>query len=160
MLVHDIRNPLSGSMAAVSLLEMEPELTDGQRLLVGKALQCLEKQSEMLEDILATAAAQNGCLQLNKESFALGDCVREQVLLQEEVAAFRRITIDCQGLDGNWQVNNADRRLLAGHCNLLMNALKYAKSDSTINVWLGAPGAAPLLPAGCQQGPRDVHDHQ
>lgn len=145
MLVHDIRNPLSGTIAAVSLLEMDPDLTTGQRALVGKALQCLEKQSEMLEDILATAAAQNGRLQLSRERFALGECVREQVLLQEEAAAFRRITIDCQGLEGNWQVENADRRLLGRViANLLMNALKYALGETTITVWIGPPAAAPL----------------
>jgi len=145
MLVHDIRNPLSGTIAAVSLLEMDQDLSTAQRLLVGKALQCLEKQSEMLEDILATAAAQNGRLQLKRESFALGECVQDQVLLQEEAAAFRRITIDCQGLDGDWRVENADRRLLGRViANLMMNALKYATGDTTITVWIGAPAAAPF----------------
>ncbi len=145
MLVHDMRNPLSGAMAAISLLEMDPNLTPNQQLLADKAIQCLEKQSDMLEDILATAAAQNGRLHLNRGDFDLGECVREQVLLQEETAAFKRIALDCQGLDGGWRVERGDRRLLGRVvANLLINALKYADRSTTVIVWIGPPAAAPI----------------
>lgn len=139
MLVHDIRNPLTGAMAALGLLEMESNITDGQRLLISNALNCLTKQRDMLQDILMTAAAQNGTLTLRRQVFDLGRCVQEQIRLQQDIANREQFTFHCQGLTDGYSVE-ADRELLSRvFANLIMNSLKYGKRGSAVNIWVGRP---------------------
>ena len=138
MLVHDIRNPLTGAMASLSLLEMESNITEEQRQLIQNALSCLMKQRDMLQDILLTAAAQNDRLVLRKESLDLDKCIQEQIALHQNVAINEQFTIDYHGLPDTRIT--ADRKLLNRViANLLMNALKYGKQKTRIDIWLGRP---------------------
>ncbi|MEW6220552.1 MAG: hybrid sensor histidine kinase/response regulator [Thermodesulfobacteriota bacterium] len=145
MLVHDMRSPLSAALAVAYLLEASTDLTPQQRDLVGRMRICLDRQEDMLQDLLCTAAIQNGRLQLVRETFTLGDLVREQLVIQESAAMAGRLTIDVQGLDRGWRVN-ADRRLLGRVvANLLTNAIKFARARTTISIRLG-PSTASVHP--------------
>lgn len=144
MLVHDIRNPLNGAIAAINLLEMDPNTNEDQRALIDITLSCLRTQMNMLQDLLTTAAAQNGSLVLEKESFDLGACVKEQILLQQGVVEMERFAFHYQGLDDGLLVT-ADRQLLGRViANLMVNALKYGRKSSRVEIWSGPPEKCPL----------------
>ncbi len=142
-LVHDMCNPLTGAMAALTLLELDPEATPRQADLIKKVRTCLNRQHEMLQDILCTAAAQNGHLTLNRQTIDLSCCIREQVELYRETAQSKKMEIRCHGVELPHPVNGDARLLNRVIANLLMNALKHGRSASTITIWLGKPQSCP-----------------
>lgn len=144
MLVHDIRNPLGGAIAALDMLGKCPDITEDHRFFINIAQNCLRTQMDMLQDMLTTAAAQNGSLVLAKQIFDLGACVKEQIQLQRGVVAMERFEFHCQGLEEGFHVT-ADQQLLGRViANLIMNALKYGRQRSRVDIWLGPPEKCPL----------------
>lgn len=147
MLVHDIRNPLGGAIGAMNMLAQDPNITKDQRFLIDLTQNCLEAQMNMLQDLLATVAAKNGSLVLNKRAFDLGECVREQIQFQQGVTKGRH-AFHCQGLEEGFSVT-ADKQLMGRVvANLIVNALKYGRQRSEVEIWLGPPERCPLPIAG------------
>lgn len=148
MLVHDLTSPLSNAVMCASILATDSDLTPRQGALVAKIKKSCLHQHSMMQDILMTAAAQNGKLALNKEFFDLGLCVQEQISLLEEVIASKNIAVQYVGKDHAWGVK-ADRRLMERViANLLMNALKYGKPKAPLDIWLGPAKAHPWVLPG------------
>jgi DNA-binding response OmpR family regulator len=143
MLVHDIRNPLGGAIGAINMLATDPNTTEDQRFLIKLAQNCLQTQMNMLQDLLATVAAKNRSLTLNKQTFDLGVCVQEQIAFQQGVVA-GVYDFQCQGLEDGLLVS-ADRQLIGRVvANLIVNAIKYGRQRSAITIWLGPPERCPL----------------
>ena len=148
MLVHDIRNPLGGAIGAIDMLAADPTITESQRFFIVLAQNCLKTQMNMLQDMLATVAAKNGTLVLNKHSFDFGACVQEQVRFQQGVMEMERCDFHCQGLDDELFVT-ADKQLIGRVvANLIVNALKYGQHRSLVEIWSGPPEKCPLPLAG------------
>ena len=168
MLVHDIRNPLGAAMGAIKMLGMDPNTTEDQRFLINLAQNCLQTQMGMLQDMLTTVAAKNGSLVLNKQTFDLGACVKEQVSFQQGVMATEHCDFHCQGLEHGLSVT-ADKQLIGRVVdNLIVNALKYGRKSSGVEIWSGPPEKCPLPITGqgrlafmiINQGsaiPKDIH---
>ncbi len=145
MLVHDLRNPLTSALGYLSLLALDKDITERQARFIQKIQAAINKQAEMLQDLLAIAAAKEGRLVLSKEVFSLCDCVREHMLLQHGSAVSRKVAFHFECFNKEMKVN-ADRNLLGRVIsNLLINAVKYSTSGSMIEVFTGMHDDIPML---------------
>lgn len=137
MLIHDLKNPLTGASGYLTLLAMDPDVTPKQRNLIQKIQVALQQQTEMLQDMLSLAAAKFGRLILEKEPFSLCDVVKENVFMQQGAAIQKGMAIHCEVSD-NTCIINADRRLIKRViANLLLNAIKYGECDHPIEIKVG-----------------------
>ena len=150
MLIHDLRNPLTGASGYLTLLAMDSDITPNQRNLIQKIQVALQQQTEMLQDMLSLAAAKFGRLALEKETFPLCDVVKENVFLQQGAALQRGMVISAEMSSAPCLVH-ADRRLIKRViANLVANAIKHGESDHPIEIYAGAMDECPYAkrPAG------------
>lgn len=145
MLVHDLRNPLTSALGYLSLLASDKDINERQARIIQKIQDAINKQVEMLQDLLAIAAAKEGMLTLSKEVFSLCDCVREHMLLQHGAAATKKMAIHFECFNQEIEIN-ADRSLIGRVIsNLITNAIKYGKSGSVIEVFTGRHHNIPMF---------------
>lgn len=131
MMVHDLRNPLSGIMGFLDVVQQgihERELSDDAMM----ALQASERLREILDDILRVRMLESGTVHLQRELVAVDALVRDAVTSLSGAAKARRVGISCDlGSAGLNLV--ADRKLvLRAIENLLSNALKYSPSGAMV----------------------------
>ncbi len=134
MLIHDLRTPLTSAMGFLSLLAMDDSLTDRHREIISRVQNAIQKESELLEDMLALTAAREKRLHLELEAFDLGEQVQETIFLEEGSASRKGIEIK-KGLLEEGLIIKADRRLIGRVLtNLMDNAIKHSPMDSNITV--------------------------
>ncbi len=147
MLIHDLRSPLNSAMGFLSLLAMDPDLTEHQRELVITIQGAIQREMELIEDMLNMLAARDGRLDLFQERFDLVSTVRETVLLQKGNAMRKDCDLHLHAPGQPLEVT-ADRKLICRVVtNLLDNAVKFSPSHSQVEMWLfqeGAEGPADL----------------
>ena len=157
MLIHDLRSPLNSAMGFLSLLAMDPDLTEHQRELVITIQAAIQREMELIEDMLNMLAARDGRLDLFRERFDLVSTVREAVLLQRGNALRKEVELQFHAPEGILEVN-ADRKLISRVItNLLENAVKFSPSRASVEIWLfqdGKGGPGPL--AGVEFPPEAV----
>ena len=143
MLVHDLRSPMTTALGYLSMMAMEPNLTERQRGMLAKVQQAVQMQMEMLEDMLTLTAAREGRLILCSEAFDLYECTLEQATLLQVTARQKGMEVKIEGSAP--LMVRGDRRLIGRVVsNLLANAVKYGPGRTPIRIWLGkAEAGAP-----------------
>ncbi len=132
MLIHDLRSPLASAMGFLSLLIMDENLKDRQRELIMKIQNAIQKESELLEDMLTLTAVKEGRLELNIETFDLASQIKEALLLAEGNASKRGIRFE-HVMPKERLMVSGDRQLLSRVLiNLVDNAIKFAPPNSYI----------------------------
>lgn len=145
MLIHDLKNPLTGASGYLTLLAMDPDITPKQRNLIQKIQVALQQQTEMLQDMLSLAAAKFGRLSLEKETFSLCDVLKENVFMQQGAAMQKGMALHTEISKGACMVK-ADRRLIKRViANLIMNSIKYGEPNTPIEIHLGEQNDNPFL---------------
>jgi len=145
MLIHDLKNPLTGASGYLTLLAMDPDLTPKQRNLIQKIQVALQQQTEMLQDMLSLAAAKFGRLSLEKETLSLCDVVRENVFMQQGAALQKGMALHTE-ISGNACLVKADRRLIKRViANLIINSIKYGEPDTPVEIYVGNKDDNPFL---------------
>lgn len=138
MLIHDLKNPITGASGYLTLLAMDQDLSPKQRNLIQKIQVALQQQTEMLQDMLSLAAAKFGRLVLEKEIFSMYDVLKENVFLQHGMALQKGMVLHTEMPCSDTCLIKADRRLIKRVlANLIINAIKYGESDSPIEIYLG-----------------------
>ncbi len=135
MLIHDLRSPLSSAMGFLSLLAMDPDLTERQRDLVITIQAAIQRETELIEDMLAMLAARDGKLELLREPFDLVSTISEAVMLQKGNAIRKGVTLEVYPYAERLFVN-ADRKLIGRVVtNLLDNAVKFSPSNASVEIF-------------------------
>jgi signal transduction histidine kinase len=146
---HELRTPLTAYMGLMELvhwrvqrlaawvrqrhLEVAPEVEATADLLV-QADVAIERQSQLVDELLDTSRVQAGTLTFQFAPCDLVAVVREAVNEQQDLQPARPIRMD---LPGQPAVVEADReRMRQVVTNFLTNALKYAPADRPIDVVL------------------------
>ena len=131
MMIHDLRNPLSGIMGFLDMVQgsiPDRELSEDATM----ALQASERLREILDDILRVRMLESGGHHLQRELVAVDALVRDAVSSLAGAAKARQVGIlQLVGVAG---LNlAADRKLvLRAVENLLSNALKYSPTGAII----------------------------
>jgi signal transduction histidine kinase len=144
-MVHDLRNPLTGIHAALTLLlrGAGDSLLEGQRRIIRIALLSAERMVKLVNAILDISRLETGQMPLKPVVFRFSDVVRDSVELQ-------KLTILQHDLDfvnavpENVPLVRADRELIERVLqNLMGNAFKFTPSGGEVTVQAGVEAGMP-----------------
>ncbi len=154
MLIHDLRNPLTSAMGFLSILAMDDSLSDRHRELISKIQNAIQKEAELLEDMLTLIAAREGRLYLELENFNLMDQIMEVMFLEEGAAAKKGVMVEKEILVDDLTIYG-DRRLIGRVLtNLIDNAIKHAPRGTSIRIYAFRNRAPerPYIPHNVEEG--------
>src|SRR3989442_1020881 len=141
LMVHDMRNPLTGLLANLDMLSGEVSLDPAQaKQDAAEALQLAHRIRTLLDEVLQVRMLEEGELRLQLERVPLAEVTREAAETLQGEARARNVELRLGAAAD--PVVPIDRKL-ARRCveNLIANALKYSRS--------GDPGVA-SYPAACR----------
>jgi two-component system sensor histidine kinase/response regulator len=132
LMVHDLRNPLTGVLGLLQILEME--LTDPvRRADASTARQAADKLRETLDDMLQVRMLEEGRLELTRKPEEVASLVKAAVASVEGAARLRRLEL-LQELAPGLIVTGDNRLLRRAIENLLSNAIKFSPAGQAIDV--------------------------
>jgi two-component system, sensor histidine kinase and response regulator len=132
LMVHDLRNPLTGVLGMLQVLQLDIE--DPLRQADAEnARQAGEKMRETLDDLLQVRLLEEGRVALRRERIWLQEVVRSASESLEGMARMRNLHIS-HAVDGRLTLH-ADAALVRRAVeNLLSNAIKFSPVGQTIEV--------------------------
>ncbi len=134
LMVHDLRNPLTGVYAFLDALRCGLADGDMKRDAEG-AFSAAQKLSETLDDMLQVRLLEEGKLVLQLETYRVADVVRDAVATVEPAARARGIDMTVAADDR--VCTTFDRKLVRRAVeNFLVNAVKYSPGGARIEVGL------------------------
>jgi two-component system, sensor histidine kinase and response regulator len=132
LMVHDLRNPLTGVLGTLQLLEQD--ISDPIiQADAENARNAGEKMRETLDDLLQVRLLEEGRVALRREQVWLQEVVRSASESLEGMARMRNLHIN-HAIDGRLSLH-ADASLVRRAVeNLLSNAIKFSPAGQTIEV--------------------------
>ncbi|MCZ4694939.1 hypothetical protein DWB61_08050 [Ancylomarina euxinus] len=134
---HDLKNPFTSlmSISQVILENYDAIDKDEKKMGVQKINQGINHIYALLENLLTWSRSQTGKITYKPESCDLADLIKENINLYMMSAHKKGIKIDYQLPDK--VIGYADKEMINTVIrNLLNNAIKFTKLDSTINISL------------------------
>jgi signal transduction histidine kinase len=126
MIVHDLKNPLTGILTGLQTLRRLGEnQAETRRQIVDMAIGSAQSLFNMIQDILDVDRMESGRLELNREETDLGRVVQEAVTPLLPYAQQQQGQLDTSSLADRslWIDRELIRRVLV---NLIGNAIRYA----------------------------------
>jgi signal transduction histidine kinase len=159
MVAHDVKGALSAlGLSAGNLARVAARLTDDPKLLATLKRHCdlVERTVHVMTDIttnvLETARAEAGALQLDLASYPMDDIIAQAIELLQPLADQKSVSLSFEGeKDGRSIVCDRDR-MLQVLSNLLGNAVKFTLQGGRIQVQV-ARSTAELIICVCDTGP-------
>ena len=135
LVVHDVRNPLTGALGYVDLLLTEVTRRGDERLArwAEKALEGARKVEEVLASVLEVQLLESGSVPVRRTRTTLRPIVEDAVSSLGGVAAGNSVQLNVQAEHD--AAIEADARLLRRAIeNLLANALKYSPPRGAVDI--------------------------
>lgn len=134
MIVHDLKNPLTGIVSAVELINSGTlgPITDEQKKFLATAQISYKKLSNLIMDLLDIRKMEDNKLELNIESFK-GEDILEAVAWTRSLASKEKKNLTFKAQDN---INiSADKNLIVRVVeNLLTNAVKHTPPEGKISL--------------------------
>ncbi len=140
MVVHDLRNPLSGIMSSLSLLKRvqakHAHPTEQEKRLVVRANVAAENMRDMIADMLNISKMERGQLSLEITSMRVHNLLEERLLAFETTAnQDGNVIHQVSDLQNRRLRVNADERLIKRVLdNLITNAIRYTPRGGIITL--------------------------
>jgi two-component system, OmpR family, heavy metal sensor histidine kinase CusS len=147
MLVHDMKSPLSGVLAALQNLELDlAEAPESKDMLVDVQLARAagERLLGMIGDLLSISRLEQGALPVNRAAHRLDDILDSVVRSHGTVARYKGVELARAG-DGAVTANLDRELLLRLLDNLVSNALRFVHGGHRIELWGGVSGSEVVL---------------
>jgi signal transduction histidine kinase len=133
---HDLKAPLTNfGLAQYLLKEIVGENAKAAQLFEMIDSTLLNMRN-VIEELLDTAAMQNGALELNIQRVPLQPLIIQVVQQQELHAVKKSIRLDVLDTDGVVRADAARLAQVLG--NFVSNAIKYSPPNSTVTIWADA----------------------
>jgi two-component system sensor histidine kinase/response regulator len=135
MIVHDLRNPLSGICGVLDVLELRESrsLSVGAQKLVTSARRSASELRNMIASLLDVSKMEGGEMKLHREPCDLAALIRDVVATTQPLPGNRLVSCDVAGAMAVTVAVDVGllRRVLQ---NLLSNALKYTPESGTVRI--------------------------
>ena len=132
LLVHDLRNPLTGVLGMLQLLLAD--ITDpAKREDAEHAREAGEKMRETLEDLLQVRMLEEGRMSLQAKRLCLADIVSAATTSVDGTARLHNLRIE-QAVDQRLRIVGDSALLRRAVENLLSNAIKFSPSGQSVEV--------------------------
>ncbi len=138
MIVHDLKNPLTGIMGCAELLTMTPEsLTEKQMTIIKKMEESASTILKMITELLDISRMEENKMVLRKEPLNLGELIEANV--NELSVMMMKSGISCRSaVEPNVPPILGDRDLISRvMANLLHNGIKHSHRDGVIEIEVG-----------------------
>ncbi len=163
MVVHDMKNPLSGIMGNVQLIQIQKDNLDSVRLaeLLQRTQESASQLMRMILNLLHIGRLEENKMPLRPVRLPLRDIVQENVQELTSVSLRERITVENR-VDADLPEPRGDRELVGRVIgNLLSNALKHTPEDGRV-VLDATPAADEIVLTVMDTGegiPEDLQPH-
>ena len=142
---HEIRNPLTILRTGFEVALRRPRSAEEYQSLLRKHLQELDRLQRVVEGLLAFARQEPGReTPMARETFDFSRLVSESVASFEEIAAERRVVLNCVIEPGLELLGDAGLIRLIGF-NLIDNAIKHSPEGSTVAISASRDGRSVRL---------------
>ena len=140
LMVHDLRNPLTGIVGFLDLLSEDTPDPETRRDAMA-ALEASGRVRETLDDLLCVRMLETSSLSLNRERVRAESVVEDAMGSLRGAARARRVEIHKRA-ESNDLMLDGDRKLVRRAVeNLLSNALKYAPQGSVVSAAIRRAGS-------------------
>ncbi len=159
LMVHDLRNPLTGVLGLLQVLEVEsPDAVS--RADAAAAREGAEKLREALDDMLQVRQLEEGHLQLHRASQSLELLTADAAATLEGAARLRRLEV-IRNIEENLCIEGDGRLLRRAIENLLSNALKFSPSGQKVELRAARHGGNVEISVADRGGgvPATARDH-
>lgn len=129
---HEFKTPLSAIAGYVSLLKNEELLSEEKQEYIKIIIDSTTNLSQLVSDILDLNKLEKQVLVTNKEIFSIDEQIREVVLLLEPIWEDKKIKFEINM--ENLMYNGNKVLCFQIWKNLLVNAIKFSHSSSTIHI--------------------------
>lgn len=155
---HDLKAPLASMQETTRLLlEGTPGgLSDRQRRLLQLNLQCSDRLSAMIADLLDLARLEAGALEFDSERTDLRELAEQAISELSALGDAASIEIDTQLPDAALWVHVDHQWIVRALWNLLSNAVRYSPPDSRVDVAAMLAADAETLARHCPKAPAIV----
>jgi two-component system sensor histidine kinase/response regulator len=143
LLVHDLRNPLTGLMGHLGLLE-ELVVTDIERESVKAATLASQRLRELIDDLLQVRLLEDNAYEVTRTPHELASVVGDAAKTMQGAAIARGMTI-CLDTAASRQLSCEPTLLRRAVENLLANAIRHAPKDSEVLVRIAESSGALVL---------------
>jgi ABC-type amino acid transport substrate-binding protein/nitrogen-specific signal transduction histidine kinase len=143
MAAHDLRNPLTGVMLSLEVIDTDNPVE--RRQVINEVTVLTRHMVQLINDLLDAQVLENGRRVFQRQAVELGRIVREVAAENRRAAARKRITLLTEPPDGGCVAladAGAVRQIVD---NLLSNALKYSPLGGCIWILLEGHGATVRL---------------
>ncbi len=136
MIVHELRSPLTVIRGTTDMLikNVESMTTDQKVTLLTQMKGSSENMLNLVNDLLDTAKAEVGKLQLNKNYFDINALIDERLVSYLSIANERGISLDSKLDKSIGQLSIDEAKIKQVLNNLLSNSLKFTDSGGLITV--------------------------
>ncbi len=136
MIVHDLKNPLTGIYGNLELLRFRKDrLDDKQSLLIDKAMVASDRMMNMIQNILDVYKLSEGKLKPRLTRVSINELINECIDLFRIAASLKGILIDVKSESHSSAdiITDPDlvKRILG---NLLSNAIRHSSEKEKINI--------------------------
>ena len=163
MVVHDLKNPLSGIMGNIQLIQLQRQQMSRERVdaLVDRSLESGRQMTQLIQNILEVGKLEEQKMPLRIEPVSLHDIARENLAEMTSVCGRDGIQVENR-IDADLCPVEADRGLVGRIvANLLNNAFKHTPRDGRVCVDARQDGEEVILSiADTGEGiPEDLQPH-
>ena len=141
---HELRTPLTIVRGELEQAIQEPGLSDAAVDSIGSALEEIERMSQIVQSLMATAYLDSGGEQMEREPTDLGRLVGNTIEQMQLLAEERKITLVGNTLDP-LLVSGNPTRLKQVIVNLIDNAMKYNRTGGTVSASVFAQNDSVIL---------------
>jgi signal transduction histidine kinase len=134
MIIHDLRNPLTGIEGHIDLVERELERGDlaGAQSDLAGAKEASRRLREILEDVLQVQSLEEQPT-LRRERLSVRALIRESMISIQGAARARGVRVEL--IEGEDLVLSIDRKLFVRSLeNLLSNAVRYSPQGESVEI--------------------------
>lgn len=155
---HDLKAPLASMQETTRLLlEGTPGgLSDRQHRLLKLNLQCSDRLSAMIADLLDLARLEAGALEFDSERTDLRELTEQAISELSALGEAASIEIDTHLPDAALWVDVDPHWIVRALWNLLSNAVRYSPPDSRVDVAAMLAADAETLTRHCPKAPAAV----
>lgn len=130
---HELRTPMNAVLGFSQLMELDPELSEGNKEYIQEILKAGNHLLELINDVLDLTKVESGRIELSLEEFDLSQLIQECFKLVGTLA--HQFNIQLRHHTNTGVRIKADRkRLKQVLLNLLSNAIKYNREQGSVYV--------------------------